>query len=150
MFNNKFCSNWLPLCQWSQNSLDPTWEYLLRFGVLLKLQTLHYLHIILLNSVPSTFFHDLTHLKRLLCVCGSITDSQPDATTALLHTGNVYFPCLKSYLGTEVRWQCFSSSETLHKKSFPVRVLMLYACRKREHKDAGDDSQQPSHGTGCM
>lgn len=38
-----------------------------------------------------------------------------------------------SHLGIKVRWQCFSSSETLHKKSFPVRVLMLYACRG-EHK----------------
>lgn len=34
-----------------------------------------------------------------------------------------------SHLGIEIRRQCFSSSETLHKKSFPVRVLMLYACR---------------------
>lgn len=33
-----------------------------------------------------------------------------------------------SHLGIKIRRQCFSSSETLHEKSFPVRVLMLYAC----------------------
>lgn len=38
-----------------------------------------------------------------------------------------------SHLWAEVRWQCFSSSETLHKESFPVWVFMLYACRE-DHK----------------
>lgn len=41
-----------------------------------------------------------------------------------------------SHLGVEVRWQCFSSSETLHEKGFPVRVLMLYACTGRKHKQS--------------
>lgn len=42
------------------------------------------------------------------------------------------------HLWAEVRWQCFSSSETLHKESFPVWVFMLYACRA-DHKN----HQQP-------
>lgn len=43
-----------------------------------------------------------------------------------------------SHQWAEVRWQCFSSSETLHKKRFPVWVFMLYACRTDHHH------QQPS------
>lgn len=35
--------------------------------------------------------------------------------------------CL-SHLGIKVRWQCFSSSESLYKKGFPVCIFMLYAC----------------------
>lgn len=54
-----------------------------------------------------------------------------------------------SHLGIKVRWQCFSSSETLHKKSFPVRILMLYACRV-QHKNNSSDYHQPSHNTGIQ
>ena len=56
---------------------------------------------------------------------------------------------LWSHLSTEVRWQCFSSSETLHKKSFPVRVLMLYACRG-EYKNTSDNYLQQSNGSGIQ
>lgn len=48
----------------------------------------------------------------------------------------------QSYLGTEVRRQCFSSSETLDKKSFPVRVFMLYACKDKAQRRS---AWQPGH-----
>lgn len=57
-----------------------------------------------------------------------------------------------SHLGIKVRWQCFSSSETLHEKSFPVRVLMLYACRGEQTKNKKQNNNtnsyhHPSHNT---
>lgn len=48
----------------------------------------------------------------------------------------------QSYLGTKVRRQCFSSSETLDKKSFPVRVLMLYACKDKAWRRS---ASRPGH-----